>query len=237
MITKSFPILLVPTVPNDETGKGIWINKTRDWVNLIIIDPTAEIKSGNFYISNKGIRTATFENNHLDGVEWRNCKKIIASSDPSLKTYVPELRGELDEYERLPLINPSDIEWYVNNYNEGNIIKEVELEMEGNIEWNQKVASSNSKTVFIEALDVKCTHKIKTNAVDGSVVISREKKEVTMGETKVFLNIPLTAQDCRLYTREELRDFTLKFWFHWYNHIGGTNTEEGLDKFMENNLK
>ncbi len=45
------------------------------------------------------------------------------------------------------------------------------------------------------------------------------------------------SQDCRLYTRDEVRTFTLKFWFHWYNTISGTNTEEALDKFMSENLK
>lgn len=36
--------------------------------------------------------------------------------------------------------------------------------------------------------------------------------------------------------RDELiRKITLSFWFHWYNHPGGTNTEQGFDDWWSKN--
>lgn len=34
-----------------------------------------------------------------------------------------------------------------------------------------------------------------------------------------------------LYTEEEVKSIATKFFYHWYN-VGGTNTEEGFDKWF-----
>jgi hypothetical protein len=36
-------------------------------------------------------------------------------------------------------------------------------------------------------------------------------------------------------SEEIIRKVTLSFWFYWYNHIGGTNTEEGFNKWWVEN--
>lgn len=38
------------------------------------------------------------------------------------------------------------------------------------------------------------------------------------------------------FTRAEVREAIKDFWFYWYNHVGGTNTEQALDKWMDKNL-
>jgi len=38
------------------------------------------------------------------------------------------------------------------------------------------------------------------------------------------------------FTRAEVREAIKNFWFYWYNAVGGTNTEQALDKWMTKNL-
>jgi hypothetical protein len=63
-----------------------------------------------------------------------NCEKIIACTDGSLKSDMPKLGVGVDSdfahYPPLPQIPQSFVEHYIAEYNKGNVIKTVEIELE-----------------------------------------------------------------------------------------------------------
>lgn len=67
----------------------------------------------------------------------KSCKKVIASTDESLKqTIIPDIKhfksgvGQLSHSKEIKLPQPSEqfIEYFIKEYNKGNVIKEVEVE-------------------------------------------------------------------------------------------------------------
>ena len=85
-------IHVLPTTPNDETVKGIWIEKTRDWCNIYITSDE-EIKEGDWCYQvelNDGKVDKCYDvtlyhiwtNNGVD--KTRKFKKIILTTDPKL---------------------------------------------------------------------------------------------------------------------------------------------------------
>lgn len=226
MTTKSFTPIFVPTdkpsnliLDNNKLGltEIIHANKCHSNCNavnqiLLLINQEAEIKDGDYCaaLDTKIIfKAGSFD---MEGIKkFKHLyKKIIATS-------------LLDQYSSLPSINQSDIQWMVEEYNKnGKLPEKVEVEMIEN--YNHAVS------IYPNVLQPK------TNPADGSIRIVKAEQELT-GFNKYFKSmLPVYGLE-KTYTREELRSNILKFWFHWYNHIGGTNTEEGLDKWMkENNL-
>ena len=104
-----------------------------------------EIKEGDWFIGETGIvkRANKIGKNNAqihtsDGYAYfkNKSKKIVATTDTSLKTFIPELRGELDEYTYLPQLPESFIKAYVNSYNEGKPITEVDLEVNESTKYN-----------------------------------------------------------------------------------------------------
>lgn len=75
---------LIPTTPNDETAKGIWIKETRDWCNIYITN-NEEIKEGNWYYlpkENKITKCPKTLKLHSVTPEWT--QKIILTTDQDL---------------------------------------------------------------------------------------------------------------------------------------------------------
>ena len=76
-------IHILPTTPNDETAKGIWIKETRDWCNIYITNDE-EIKEGDLIIYKNGDEYyfAEYRLGYYDRYEL--CKKIILTTDQDL---------------------------------------------------------------------------------------------------------------------------------------------------------
>jgi hypothetical protein len=76
-------IWLLPTNPNDETGGGIWIKKTRDWCNIYITS-SEEIKERDAYITKNGEICKSHNGSKI--LILKTDKKVIITSDEELIT-------------------------------------------------------------------------------------------------------------------------------------------------------
>lgn len=91
-----------------------------------------EIEEGDWFydLDTKYIKIKqSWENSHLDF----NCKKIIATTDRSLNTFIESKDGNYTEhgqgyFKELPQPPQSFIEHFVSEYNKGNVITEVMVE-------------------------------------------------------------------------------------------------------------
>jgi hypothetical protein len=113
-------IHVLPTKPNDETGGGIWIEKTRDWCNIYIANDE-EIKEGNWRLD---IRNGNvYKSNKADSELYDNTfrKKILLTTDQDLiKDGVQAIDDEF-------------LEWFVKNPN----CESVEVERTVNDYWHK----------------------------------------------------------------------------------------------------
>jgi hypothetical protein len=94
-------IFIIPTEPNDETGKGVWVSSRRDWCN-IYITVNEEIKEGvnQWYLDlflNKPYQSSGAQYNSKQEI-------IILTTDPILIA------------DGVQAIDDSFLEWFVNNY-------------------------------------------------------------------------------------------------------------------------
>ena len=89
-------LFLLPTNPNDETGGGIWVKKTRDWCNIYITS-NENLKEGDWVLTPTN-----------DIIQWAKVfrpdgKKIILTTDQDLiKDGVQAIDDEF-------------LEWFVKN--------------------------------------------------------------------------------------------------------------------------
>jgi hypothetical protein len=93
-------IHLLPTNPNDETGGGIWVKKTRDWCNIYITS-NENLKEGDWYFITESISKceSKYEANDLTDI----CKKIILTTDTDLIA------------DGVQAIDDKFLEWFVKN--------------------------------------------------------------------------------------------------------------------------
>jgi hypothetical protein len=79
------------------------------------------------------------ENTLPDGIKWfsklhdiKNYEKIIATTDTSLSTLMSgsKKEGKAGIYRMFPSISQQFIEYFIDEYNKGNVIKEVDVELE-----------------------------------------------------------------------------------------------------------
>jgi hypothetical protein len=109
-------IHLLPTNPNDETGGGIWVKKTRDWCNIYITS-NENLKEGDWVL----IPTN-------DVIQWAKVfrpdgEKIILTTDPYLIS------------DGTQAIDDEFLEWFVKNPS----CKEVEVKHFGTCCGNQSI--------------------------------------------------------------------------------------------------
>lgn len=121
----------------DNSLKEFRINKNKSWsascdTNVLIpqhiyITLDEEIKEGDWYCSPTGIVSQHNGTEKLpDG--W---KKIIATTDKSLKINLLEgIKHAPENWRELPQIPQSFIEYFVDQYNKGNIITDIMVEYE-----------------------------------------------------------------------------------------------------------
>jgi hypothetical protein len=107
---------ILPTTPNDETAKGFWIEKTRDWCNIYITSDE-EIKEGDFVIEDiGGVVYGSIDRESI--VE--NPKKIILTTDQELIA------------DGVQAIDDDFLQWFVKN--PSCMFIEVESFVNGNVE-------------------------------------------------------------------------------------------------------
>jgi hypothetical protein len=108
-----------------------------------------EIKKGDYYIFKTAVLRA--EDNSIDN---DYCKKIIATTDISLKYDTGKVSssitcGDIPIYKSIPQIPKSFIEYYITEYNKGNIIKTVYVEVTDNgVVFNSNNEISTAQVVY-----------------------------------------------------------------------------------------
>jgi hypothetical protein len=131
-----------------------------------------EIKEGDWYLVELFDITGKSTGNHLEqcnsiddvwvnhsGVELTrhigNCKKIIATTDSSLKIIIPR-HNDFDSEYSLPQLSQSFIEKYITEYNRGQTITEIMVEYIQNFDnrisiypdvWQPKIDKDNTITI------------------------------------------------------------------------------------------
>ena len=144
---KSAQLIMIPT--NEKANVGSIVTRPSDnrmaIVNVLTKDDPQpcihqhlyilsdkEIEEGDWFydLDTKYIKIKqSWENSHLDF----NCKKIIASTNRSLNTFIESKDGNYTEhgqgyFKELPQPPQSFIEHFVSEYNKGNVITEVMVE-------------------------------------------------------------------------------------------------------------
>ena len=146
------------------------------------------------------------------------CKKIIATTDSSLKLHTVEeypLGASMDVYKNLPQPSQSFIEVFVREFNKGNVITDVLVECEGYHGINTSIAEVNmisgDGTKNWKGLEDFRDFKIKVNPKDNTITIKKVKNSWNRNELI-----------------EKLRDMHLD--------IVDGNYSKGLNKWIEENL-
>lgn len=103
----------------------------------IHITSSEEIKEGDWYLIliDNTIMKANINSDHKD----YDCKKIIATTDKSLRKhlkYLSEYEGKYID-KQLPQLSNEFIESYIEQYNKGNIIENILVEVE--YKWEDKL--------------------------------------------------------------------------------------------------
>lgn len=166
---------------------------------LLLIDQEAEIKDNDHYLYGSHIFKCSIKGEAED-CKRLGCKKIIATSSH-------------DQYPSLPSINPSDIQWMVEEYNkEGKLSDFVEVEVKlicNNVNNNECCGNNGcGNGEFI----------IKTNPADGSIRIV--KPTVEKGDKYIFEkmakieaeeNFKLYCKKNKMYSRDEVIELLKKY--------------------------
>ena len=107
------------------------IGSTVQFWNLYIISDD-EIKENNTHFYNPHSGQLHISGNHTDyiAINKNGCKKIIATTDTSLKIDNPHYNIGLLAYIPLPQPSQQFIEKYIEEYNKGNVITDVLVEYE-----------------------------------------------------------------------------------------------------------
>ena len=104
-------LFLLPTNPNDETGGGIWVKKTRDWCNIYITSDE-EIKEGDWFYNILSLKPEPFKacengDGYVNCSKYSHyridCKKIILTTDQDLIA------------DGVQAIDDEFLEWFVKN--------------------------------------------------------------------------------------------------------------------------
>ena len=102
-------IHVLPTTPNDETAKGIWIEKTRDWCNIYITS-NEEIKEGDWVLfeGNDTIRKA------VDSTFTSGVNNIRIHADKKVFKIILTTDGGLIK-DGVQAIDDEFLQWFVQN--------------------------------------------------------------------------------------------------------------------------
>ena len=129
---KEVNIVLLLANPNDETTNGIFL-KDRNWYHLYITTDE-EIKDGDWFLMNGCIlrQCSLHKGDILDtlgGLHHKSvCKKIIATTDKLILKTSKSIDKEQFPDILVPQIPQSFIDYFVEQYNKGNVIDKVLVE-------------------------------------------------------------------------------------------------------------
>ena len=185
---KSAQVVMLPT--NEKAVIGFLTQKGKERGHLVHFDrpmpnildsenqhlyflSDEEIKEGDWYINTwgDGLPMLCQVNSKEEADDCNRlkhcCKKIIATTDKSL--VITKDLGEISREDILPQPSQSFIEKFVEEYNKGNIIKEVMVEYE-----ISNTVYANGKTVF-PLTESMVVYNPKINPKDNTITIRKVK--------------------------------------------------------------
>jgi hypothetical protein len=208
-------IHVIPTTPNDETAKGVWIKETRDWCNIYITsDEKTAPSKGDWYLGHPlytSIHRWHTDVSKIDGRDvWIN--KIILTTDQ-------DLIG-------VQAIDDEFLEWFVKNPS----CESVEVEIETtSIQLPQQQLSENSYDLAFRWINKKVykiiipkeEHKLETHGYicpqtkvqcDDECCVSVENCHIeSLGEfAEEMFKLGAKWQEERSYSEEEVYKLLLK---------------------------
>lgn len=167
-----------------------------------------EIKKDNWCIKSYGM-PGTKEVVKYIPVYGNQCKKIIATTNKSLKLYKSETLARNSGFSLktddilLPQLSQQFIKKYVEEYNKGNVIEEVLVEYEKSkckcISCERTIASTCN---YPQRCNIKITSKLKTNPKDNTIIIKKVKN------TMKFDHIFTEFKEERLTLEEALQELS-----------------------------
>jgi hypothetical protein len=174
MKTKKLEVVILSTKEESNLGflnKKLYIStfgsSSDDWENKHIYLVSKEETKGGDWIYNSNTDRVGKTTNYTSGIY-----KIIATTDDlKINKFKSGVFSDL-EY-KLPSISKSDIDWYVSEYNKGNVIKEVYVEMIDNGEEGWHGSNEDGQPVWNEKWEIKTNN-------DNTVIINKntESKEM-----------------------------------------------------------
>lgn len=172
--------------------------------NFIYILSNDEIKEGDWYINTFAtcdVIPQTHSNikqllNHKKDYRFKECKKIIATTDTSLKYYIDgkgnKLPYELTKsgyIEFLPQPSQQFIEKYIESYNKGDIITNVLVEYENKFDGKEYVDDQDAYGYD------KFKQVLKVNPKDNTITIKKLKDSWNRKEVINLLDLILFEKD------------------------------------------
>lgn len=144
-------------------------------VNLYVLSDE-EIKESDWFIN----LTNNTINQAINWIYVSTCKKIIATTDSSLKIIIPR-HNDFDSEYLLPQPSPQFIAKYIEEHNKGNIITEVMVEYE---EYCKDISCGKNSCYLTNKCE-NLGYKLKTDS-NNCITITKVKDNFTRKETLKF---------------------------------------------------
>ena len=224
---KRVQVIMLPTDKGTIVKKNITnelklssLNNPLLWIpqHLYIISDD-KIKKDDYYIlfTDKALTVLRCTG---DG-DYFNCKKIIATTDTSLKIPLEHYYG-FGTIDYLPQPSQQFIEKFIEEYNKGNIITDVLIEYE-----TLKTTANNKH--FGEGHIYSITNKLKINPKDNTINIKPIKNSWNREEVSALLKLAWKESDSQ-YDQDD-------YVFDGENEINITTYfEKDMNKWIEENL-
>jgi hypothetical protein len=164
--------------------------------NHLYILSNDEIKEGDWFFNGEHILQCSAVTDIIIDTEgqWStigDCKKIIATTDKSLRIHKSEILGKINGHTLgkvksllLSQISQSFIEYFISEYNKGNVISKVLVEVEEGLNKPLHEALKSSEPL--------CFKRIKLNQ-SNEIYILTEQKQVFSREEVVELLLALSS--------------------------------------------
>jgi hypothetical protein len=222
----------VVMLPTDKESKLCFVINTENSTLTLFEDPmekgkrffpqhlyilsNEEIKKDDWFIDLHNLDKPKFcDNQQLANklnLKKGQAKKIISTNDKSLKSDTPKLGGGSDSdfahYPSIPQISQQFIEYFINEYNKGNVVSKVLVEIEG-IEWLDKPLEYFIKLSRNNEISILTEQKTVENLAEeifptaGKIEDYREL-EVNIPKQEGFIVGYNKAKSEQSYSREEV---------------------------------
>jgi len=164
-------------------------------------------------------------------VNLREWKKVIATSDSSLKIIDHNNTWDNSNDKKLSQIPQQFIEHYINEYNKGNVISKVFVEVVDNGEEDWVGDDYNGEPFWNEKWEIKLNQNNEISILTEEINLTTQIVREAMRIVSKDIILPKVIKDKLVTRQEKLEDFALKHGYVWENTE--TSARRVLEKFFE----